>query len=206
MEELKIKICGLTNESDIKIVNRLKIDFAGFVLFFPKSKRNLEIARASELKSKLKDISSVAVTVSPDLSQLAMIENAGFDYIQIHGIMSREVYENCNIPIIRAFNSLDIDEIEKCSRLDKIEILLFDAAEPGSGKQCDWNSLSAAKQYNKKIALAGGLCPDNVCNAIKCVSPNIVDVSSGVEHSKCGKDPILCENFVRNARNTKKSG
>ncbi|MGB4807108.1 MAG: phosphoribosylanthranilate isomerase, partial [Ruminococcus bromii] len=37
---MKVKICGITSAEDIKIVNACKPDFAGFVMFFPKSKRN----------------------------------------------------------------------------------------------------------------------------------------------------------------------
>ena len=36
-----IKICGLTTGKDVEYANTFLPDFAGFVLFFPKSKRNL---------------------------------------------------------------------------------------------------------------------------------------------------------------------
>ena len=48
-----IKICGLTTEQDVRYASTFLPDLAGFVLFFPKSKRNLEIDRAIKLKESL---------------------------------------------------------------------------------------------------------------------------------------------------------
>ena len=42
----KIKICGMICEEDIKAVNKYLPDYIGFVLFFPKSKRNISIKQA----------------------------------------------------------------------------------------------------------------------------------------------------------------
>ena len=43
----QIKICGLTREADIDYVNEAKPDYIGFVLNFPKSRRNLTPERAA---------------------------------------------------------------------------------------------------------------------------------------------------------------
>ena len=95
----KIKICGMTCEEDIKAVNKYLPDYIGFVLFFPKSKRNISIKQAKELLAKAdKRIKTVAVVVSPTIEQLLQIEEAGFDSIQIHGTMTKEVYEQCQLP------------------------------------------------------------------------------------------------------------
>lgn len=48
----KIKICGMTCEEDIKAVNKYLPDYIGFVLFFPKSKRNISIKQAKNLLAK----------------------------------------------------------------------------------------------------------------------------------------------------------
>lgn len=96
---------------------------------------------------KKSDIKSVAVVVSPDVSQLEAIQNAGFDYIQIHGELSDDVYNACSVGIIRAVNikhqsEEDIYlETKRWRSLDKIYGLLFDAGVPGSGKTFDWESL-----------------------------------------------------------------
>ena len=48
----KVKFCGLTRTEDIRIANKLKPDYIGFV-FFPKSRRNVEKDKAKELKQEL---------------------------------------------------------------------------------------------------------------------------------------------------------
>lgn len=59
----KVKICGLKNQTDIKCINTLSPDFAGFVMFFEKSHRNISVQTAQELLALLdKNIKSVAVT------------------------------------------------------------------------------------------------------------------------------------------------
>lgn len=196
----KIKICGLTTEEDIALVNRLNIDLAGFVLFFPKSRRNLPIDRAAGLVSMLDGVKSVAVTVSPDAGQVKAVSDSGFDYIQIHGELKKESYEACGIPIIRAFNVANMGELSDCAKLEKIAGYVFDAAEPGSGKTFDWSSMSRLERDGKMFILAGGLSPDNVSAAIEAVNPDGVDVSSGVELPRGGKDARLAELFVEKVR------
>lgn len=158
---------------------------------------------------KKSDIKSVAVVVSPNVSQLEAIQNAGFDYIQIHGELSDDVYNACSVGIIRAVNikhqsEEDIYlETKRWRSLDKIYGLLFDAGVPGSGKTFDWESLKKADCGNKKLFLAGGLTPDNVKAAIEAVRSDVVDISSGVEYddvSVKGKDESKVKAFIQNAK------
>ncbi|MGN0634104.1 MAG: phosphoribosylanthranilate isomerase [Oscillospiraceae bacterium] len=192
----KIKICGLTTDEDIELINRARPDLAGFVLFFPKSRRNLDINTAKRLISKLDGIKSVAVVVSPTAEQVSEICSAGFDFIQIHGELFADAYDCCNIPILRAFNVSNMCEFEKCSALEKTAGYVFDAAEPGSGKTFDWGSLSTLKNDGKMRILAGGLSAENVGAAIAAVRPDGVDVSSGVERSGGGKSEKKVMDFI----------
>jgi phosphoribosylanthranilate isomerase len=196
----KIKICGLTTVSDIELVNRLGVDFAGFVLYFPKSKRNITIERAREFIAKLNGIKSVAVVVAPTAEQVKEIAAAGFDYIQIHGELTEEAYEACGLPILRAFNVSNMSEFGACERYSKIKGYVFDAAEPGSGKTFDWKLVGGLPRDGKIVLLAGGLNSGNVGRAIEEVKPDGVDVSSGVEKPEGGKDEKLAEEFVKAVR------
>ena len=198
-----IKVCGLTEVREAEYLNRLKIDFAGFVLFFPKSKRNISIEKAEEIMKHLdKNIKKTAVVVSPAKEQIIDICNSGFDYIQIHGKIEEEVLKMAQIPVLKAFNVDDMDEIKMYSSNEKIAGYVFDAAEPGSGRTFDWDILSQIERDGKLFILAGGLNPDNVRKAVAAVNPDMVDVSSGVENDDgFGKDILKIEKFVKQIRN-----
>ena len=49
---MKIKICGLTDAKEAEYLNKNKVDYAGMVLFFPKSKRQSTFARRALISSK----------------------------------------------------------------------------------------------------------------------------------------------------------
>ena len=53
---------------------------------------------------------------------------------------------------------------------------------------------------NVRLIVAGGLAPDNVEQAARILSPDVVDVSSGVELSPRIKDHALILEFVRNVQ------
>ena len=198
-----IKVCGLTEVREAEYLNRLKIDFAGFVLFFSKSKRNISIEKAEEIMKHLdKNIKKTAVVVSPAKEQIIDICNSGFDYIQIHGKIEEEVLKMAQIPVLKAFNVDDMDEFKMYSSNEKIAGYVFDAAEPGSGRSFDWDILSQIERDGKLFVLAGGLNPDNVRKAVAAVNPDMVDVSSGVENDDgFGKDILKIEKFVKQIRN-----
>lgn len=201
----KVKICGLKNQTDIKCINTLSPDFAGVVMFFEKSHRNISVQTAQELLALLdKNIKSVAVTVSPTEEQLEQIHTLGFDYVQIHGKISEKLLSECKTPVIRAINVSGIESIGDIENLDNVKGILFDSAVPGSGKSFDWSMLEKLPKNQKMLFLAGGLTADNVAAAICRVHPYAVDVSSGVELAdKSGKDFELVRTFIENARNSK---
>ncbi len=195
-----IKICGLTCKEDIEIVNEFSIAYAGFVLFVPWSKRNLTVEQAQQLKKGLKrSIQSVAVTVSPTLEQVRIIEQAGFDVIQIHGVLEKKVIERVHIPIFRAVNvekTEDIKEIQK-RNTGKIRCYVIDGKNPGSGEAFNWHWLVNEVGKVSNIMLAGGLNEKNVGMAIHMVHPQIVDVSTGVEKDDGnGKDRNKVKKFI----------
>ena len=213
---VQIKICGLTNMEDVAYINQYKPDYAGMVMYFPKSPRNVDDKKAQKLLRNISpDIAKVAVTVSPTVSQLHLIENMGFDYIQIHKDVDSDVISQSRLPVIRAVNVSDnsnIDDtikyLENMTECDTIYGVLFDAGVPGSGKTFDWDCVAAIRHEleirNIKLFLAGGLDEDNVSSAVKQVKPDVVDVSSGVEYEDRtpgnGKDPEKIRQFIARAR------
>ncbi|WP_051554916.1 phosphoribosylanthranilate isomerase [Lachnospira multipara] len=208
MNRPEIKICGLTLDADVDAVIENKVDYAGFVLFFKESKRYIDIDLATSLMKKLQknQIKTVAVTVSPTINQVELINRAGFDYIQIHGSLTKEVIEKIHIPIILAINVKDTEvaDLQKASKeyQTKIYAYLFDGVKSGSGQSFNWDLIDDFDIGNKKLFLSGGLNEDNVESAIRKVNPDVVDVSSGVEYEdkRKGKDKKKIDRFCKCVR------
>ena len=190
----QIKICGFTDPKEAAFISYPDVSYMGMVLFFEKSKRNISLETAKAImRAADSRIQKVAVVVSPTVAQAKVIEKAGFDFLQVHGLLQKDVLIETAIPIIRAYNGGAGEEAES----PRICAYLFDAAEPGSGKAFDWKML-AEKKRTKPWFLAGGLTAGNVGRAISLIHPDVVDVSSGVEYTdRKGKDPEKIAAFVR---------
>lgn len=204
-----IKICGITEEKEIEYLNEAMPDFAGFVLFYPKSKRNITIEQAVHLLQALSaDIKSVAVTVKPSSEQIREIEAAGFDYIQIHGEISEEIFDGIRIPVLKAFNVSDMSSFDRYSRKDHVAGYVFDAGVPGSGQTFDWELVNSLNMKNnlseegRKIALiAGGIHCDNAVEALRRTRLSGVDTSSGVENDNgVGKSKEKIDLLIKSVR------
>ena len=48
MGKAKVKVCGLTREEEAEMLADCRVEFAGMVLFFPKSKRNVTLQQAEK--------------------------------------------------------------------------------------------------------------------------------------------------------------
>ena len=207
MKNPLIKICGITSEEEIGYIAKAGINYAGFVLFFKKSKRNLSLERAEKLIAKLPaDIASVAVMVSPTKEQVEAVVDAGFSAIQIHGKVEDSIITSCQIPVFKAFNVSDMDAFSHYEQMDEVVGFVMDAAVPGSGKTFDWDLLQKLPSTEKQVLLAGGLYPDNVGEALAACTGKIdgVDTSSGVERADGnGKSKERIEAFVRAVRGNK---
>ncbi|MBO5488639.1 MAG: phosphoribosylanthranilate isomerase [Eubacterium sp.] len=197
-QNLQVKICGITTSEEVDWLNQYRPDYAGFVLFFPKSKRNLELEHATRLIHKLdKKIQSVAVTVKPTKEQVELIRNAGFSCLQIHGDVGDEVIELAGMPVWKAFNVTDLNYFTKYDEMENVRGFVLDAATPGSGRVFDWSLLSTIPETEKRVMLAGGISLDNVAQAMKVPNIDGVDTSSGVEKAcGIGKDRKKLEQFI----------
>lgn len=75
----------------------------------------------------------------------------------------------------------------------------------GTGVALDWSGLADAVSSLREavpglqLVLAGGLRAENVREAIRLLSPQVVDVSSGVESAPGVKDPVRVQQFVQAA-------
>ena len=79
------KICGLTEKNQVKTCLEYGASMCGFILFYPKSHRNLSVQKVSELTSVKNSKSNVAVMVEPSKFDLEKIKDLNFQYYQIYG-------------------------------------------------------------------------------------------------------------------------
>ena len=147
----EIKICGLTRPEEARMLNSSRADYAGFVLFYEKSRRNNTVQNAWQVLRYLdRNIKRVAVVVSPTLEQVKMIEQMDFHIIQVHGKLSDEVLGEIKLPVWRAYNIQDDMNPEEVSN-PKICGYVLDGAKPGSGEAFDWEALENFQRGDKTL-------------------------------------------------------
>jgi phosphoribosylanthranilate isomerase len=219
---MKIKICGLKRQEDIKIVNEVLPDFIGFV-FAAASSRQLSFRAAEILKSELDGrIISIGVFVNNPIEEIRDLCGRGIiDLIQLHGdedngyiLRLRQVVNNRIIKAVRVQSAADV--------LDSLKIrsdyLLYDSYSDkqygGSGIKIDWSHIrnaivSSPELFTTRFFLAGGLNEENIIPAIEAttisagsvrVMPYCVDVSSCAEINGV-KDKNKITNLVRIIKN-----
>ena len=178
----QIKICGLFRPCDIDYVNEAGPDYAGFILHFPKSHRNLTAENAALLRKRLRpEIKAVGVFVNQPLATVcADAEMIGLDIIQLHGLENEayivQLRQHVPLPVWKAFRIKNAADLRHAAASSADEILLDNGY--GTGKTYDW---SLTEGFERQFILAGGLTPENIPEAIRTLHPKMLDISSGVE-------------------------
>ncbi len=208
---IKVKICGLSTTATIDAAIKAGASHVG-LMFFPPSPRNVDFDKAAELAARVPShVARVGVFVEPCNALLDQAIAAGlFDAVQLHKTPANRV------AAIAAHTGLEVwATIAVRSRADldaaaayrgAAHRLLYDAMTPdgaalpgGMGVRFDWSVL-AGFDHPLPWALAGGLTPDNVPEAIRVTGAPLVDVSSGVETSPGIKDVDKIAAFLQAAR------
>ena len=199
----KVKICGLTRDLDIAMVNSLLPDYVGFV--FAKSRRQVTEEIAMNLKKQLvPSIKAVGVFVNDEPEKvIRLCKTNTIDMIQLHGDEEEEYIRNLRatvpnqiIKAVRVRREADIQIAETLS----CDYLLLDAYEEqqygGSGVSFEWSIIT---ELSKPFFLAGGINSENIARAIRLTKPYGIDVSSGVETNGF-KDASKVKDIIRRAR------
>lgn len=210
---VKVKFCGIRRAEDVEAVNRLKPDFAGFVL--AKSKRQVTLEQASYFKLILdKDIKTVAVLVNMHVEEAASLANSGIvDMLQLHGDENADYIEILKkltkakiIKAIRLQPSGAEQNAELMAQAGLADYYLFDTFIPdtygGTGKTFSLSLLNGLN-IDKPFFLAGGLDSENVSDIVQEVQADAalhpffygIDVSSGIEINGF-KDSLKMEKFM----------
>lgn len=187
--------------SDALMAMEAGADLIGFN-FYSKSPRYVSAGRCRDIMSVMRrygHIMYVGVFVNASVPEIrATMDTCGLNLAQLHGDETAEVVQAF---YGRAFKALrGVPQNLNGFVRDGSPALLVDAsvkgAYGGTGVTADW---SGAAELSKKypILLAGGLTPENVAEAVRCVNPWGLDVASGVESAPGVKDPIKMRAFVQ---------
>ncbi|HBH11622.1 MAG: N-(5'-phosphoribosyl)anthranilate isomerase [Clostridiales bacterium 38_11] len=205
---IKVKICGLRNVDDVKLVNEFLPDYVGFVL--AESKRKVSVESLQKLIANLDTrISAVGVFVDADIQLIEKTLKHGLRVIQLHGnedpIYLRQLLLLKNNYDFEIWKAIRIDHQTEKEVLEEIEsyeitdrFLLdkkSDTSYGGTGESFQWANYKNIS-HKHSIILAGGLNPENVRKGIDTVKPYCIDVSSGVETDN-KKDRRKIEDFLQ---------
>lgn len=192
---MQVKICGLTRSEDVQAVNQAKPDYVGFVIEVPTSRRSVTVQQLRQLVTGLeKDIRPVGVFVNAPVEQVAALLNDGTIAVaQLHG-GENEVYLSAlrartNSTIWQAFRVRTAADVAR-AQMSNADGILLDAGA-GSGQAFDWKLLH---MVHRPFILAGGLCEENICQAME-TSAVCLDLSSGAE-TKGKKDAAKIARIV----------
>ena len=218
---MKVKICGITNLEDAQVAVEAGADYLGFI-FYPPSKRFVDINTAKEIVTELRRSDHCPVLVGVFVNETAVymaevLDLVNLDLAQLSGEEVPALIGEVSSPIYgRSYKALQPTSLEEAEADAEWFIppaphpqapsLLLDSYHPtlrgGTGETGDWEMSAKLAEKFPGIMLAGGLNADNVAEAVRQVRPYAVDVASGVEASPGKKDHNLVRRFIQNAKTT----
>ena len=189
---IDVKICGLTTRASVEAAVEGGARFLGFV-FFPPSPRFVAPVRVAALATGLPaGVIRVGLLVDPSDDDLAAVDRNAVDMLQLHGAETAErvaeIKMRFGVPVIKAIAVADASDLERARTYESVvDRLLFDARAPkgasrpgGNAVPLEWRLLRL-RTWRVPWMLAGGLCLENLKEAVAASGATAVDVSSGVE-------------------------
>ncbi|BCW47027.1 phosphoribosylanthranilate isomerase [Arthrobacter sp. StoSoilB5] len=195
-----VKVCGLSTPESVRSAVDAGADAVGFVL--TSSPREVSPDQVRILLPLVPaGVHAVAVfRHEPAEDAISVARAAGLTWVQLHGTRTADdvkTVHDAGMRLIRAVTmGANPDEFSDLGE----ELLLIDAAVPGSGESWDYASVRAKGLDGREWLLAGGLEPGNVAFAAAAAGAWGVDVSSGVESSRGVKDLAKIRAFVEAAK------
>ena len=193
------KICGLGEANQVKTCLEYGASMCGFILFYPKSHRNLSLQKASELTSIKNSKSNVAVMVEPSKSDLEKIKDLNFQYYQIYGNQDpaeiNEIKKKNNVKIIKALTIETGKDVLKYKKYEAVsDIILFYSIGREKSLSFDHSLLQDVPKNVIKM-IAGNIQVQDLEKISKIADIDIVDVSGAVETEK-KKDLTKIKEFL----------
>jgi phosphoribosylanthranilate isomerase len=203
---IRIKVCGMTNSVNVKLVSEAKPDFIGFIFYRGSPRYVGEDPETGLFRDIPESIKKTGVFFNEENRRtMDLSVRKGLDMIQLHGDESPEYclqLRSAGLSIIKAFN---VDENFNFETLAKYVLVcdyfLFDTKTTtpgGSGQKFNWGKLEKYT-LEKPFFLSGGIGPDDV-DLIKALENRglyAVDINSRFETSPGIKDPVLVKKFIK---------
>lgn len=197
-----VKVCGLTQLSQIQELINLEVDFLGFI-FYEKSPRFVLNHLSLEEISQINHSGKVGVFVNETIENIVEISTKSkLNFVQLHGDETSDFILELRqklpseieiIKVIRIGNQ-SVEELGiliNAYRLSSIAYYLFDTdskAFGGTGKTFDWQVLNELN-LEKLYFLSGGVSLENISEIEKInKKPFALDVNSKFEISAGVKD------------------
>jgi len=208
MNNVVVKICGITNFEDASLAVELGAGALGFV--FAPSPRQITPQKARDIVKTIPPfVNTVGVFVDEKPATIReTLHYCGLDLVQLHGNESPDLCDQLMPHTIKALRIKDEASLET-GRLyrGKVRALLLDTYSKekagGTGKTFDWQLALKIKKLGISVILAGGLGPSNIHQAIRTVKPYAVDINSGVEERPGKKNVVLMKALMEKVRRSK---
>ncbi|SDM60537.1 phosphoribosylanthranilate isomerase [Halogranum gelatinilyticum] len=205
----RVKVCGITRETDLRAAVDAGADAVGLISDVPvDTPRDIDPSVAADLAAAAPPFVSTTLVLMPDSPEHAvgLAQVVKPDVVQLHGVFDPE-----ELQYVRAESGCKVVPVVDCDDEalaheydDVADAILVDSTSEdgagGTGETHDWErTRDLARELDSPVVLAGGLTPENVAEAVATVDPFAVDVASGVESTGGIKDPTAVETFVANA-------
>jgi len=161
---MRVKVCGMTEIDQVKQLDAMGVDFAGFI-FYPKSPRYVlrHLAGEQVKKARLR-LGKVGVFVNASYDEvMKQVDSFGLDMIQLHGDETPRLCEQLAsyITVIKVFRLGENDPVDWIIKpyQDSCDMFLFDTegvGYGGTGKKFNWETLKPA-HIDKLFFLSGGI-------------------------------------------------
>jgi phosphoribosylanthranilate isomerase len=219
---VRLKVCGITNEEDIKVCTQAGVDALGFVVEYPIDVPwNINRLYAKKLLSLVPlFVATVLVTGGENKKIIDLVRFLKPDCVQIHwrknpdetkelvDAIKKEGIKTIQVLRINANTNEADSEIKEFIAASKayastgIDALLVDAfteKKPGgTGISLSFELLRKIREnIDIPLIIAGGINSSNIEKYIEYVKPFAIDVISGVEKEKGKKDKEKVEKLLK---------
>ena len=208
--QLQIKVCGLTQQSQIQELISLNVDFLGFI-FYEKSPRYVLHHLSLKEIAEIPHFGKVGVFVNESIKAIVEITTESqLDIIQLHGnenekfiLQLKQILGN-NIKIIKVIRigNQSFDELQKTinQQPSTVNYLLFDTdskAFGGTGKTFDWQILNEI-EIPIPYFLSGGISLENI-HQLSTINhqPLAIDINSKFEIEPGNKNLEKIKKFTQ---------